>query len=64
LLKDRIAALKTQPELRDEFMKEMRRFLPAATVRDTIEKKPYWDYLTQVVDDLARKAMSVLKKGK
>ena len=36
LLKDRIAALKTQPELRDEFMKEMRRFLPAATVRDPI----------------------------
>jgi hypothetical protein len=64
LLKDRIAALKTQPELRDEFMKEMRRFLPAATVRDTIEKEMYWAYLTQVVDDLARKAMSVLKKGK
>jgi predicted nucleotidyltransferase component of viral defense system len=64
LLKDRIAALKTQPELRDEFMKEMRRFLPAATVRDTIEKELYWAYLTQVVDDLARKAMSVLKKGK
>lgn len=64
LLKDRIAALKTQPELRDEFMKEMRRFLQAATVRDTIEKELYWAYLTQVVDDLARKAMSVLKKGK
>ncbi|MFY8268843.1 MAG: nucleotidyl transferase AbiEii/AbiGii toxin family protein [Terrimicrobiaceae bacterium] len=64
LLKDRIAALRTQPELRDEFMKEMRRFLPAATVRDTIEKELYWAYLTQVVDDLARKAMSVLKKGK
>ena len=64
LLKDRIATLKTQPELRDEFMKEMRRFLPAATVRDTIEKELYWAYLTQVVDDLAWKAMSVLKKGK
>jgi predicted nucleotidyltransferase component of viral defense system len=64
LLKDRIAALKTQLELRDEFMKEMRRFLPASTVRDTIEKEAYWAYLTQVVDDLARKAMLVLKKGK
>jgi hypothetical protein len=63
LLKNRIAALKTQPELRDEFIKEMRRFLPAATVRDTIDKELYWAYLTQFVDDLARKAMSVLKKA-
>ena len=30
----------------------------------TIEKEAFWAYLTQVVDDLARKAMSVLKKGK
>jgi len=63
LLKDRIAALKTQPELRDEFIKEMRRFLPGATVRDTIEKQPYWSYLTQVVEDFGREAMSSLKNG-
>lgn len=61
LLKDRIAALKTQPERRDEFMKEMRRFLPAATVRDTIAKRPYWSYLTQVVEDFGREAMSSLQ---
>jgi hypothetical protein len=64
LLGERIAALKTQAQVREDFMKEMRRFLPAATVRDTIETKPYWTYLTQVVEDLGRKAVSVLKKGK
>jgi predicted nucleotidyltransferase component of viral defense system len=64
LLQERIDAIKTRPDMREDFMKEMRRFLPAATVRDTIEKELYWAYLTQVVDDLARKAMSVLKKGK
>jgi predicted nucleotidyltransferase component of viral defense system len=64
LLGERIAALKTQAQVREDFMKEMRRFLPAATVRDTIETKPYWTYLTQVVEDLSRKAVSVLKKGK
>jgi predicted nucleotidyltransferase component of viral defense system len=64
LLEERIAALKTQPGMRDDFMKEMRRFLPATTVRDTIEKEPYWTYLTQVVEDLGRKVMSVLKKVK
>jgi len=64
LLQERIDAVKNRPDMRKDFMKEMRRFLPAATVRDTIEKELYWAYLTQVVDDLARKAMSVLKKGK
>ena len=63
-LKERLDAMKSRPEMREDFMKEMRRFLPAATVRETIEAEPYWAYLTQVVDDLARKAMSVLKKGK
>jgi hypothetical protein len=48
--------------MRDDFVKEMRRFLPAVTVRDTIEKELYWAYLTQVVDDLGRKALGVLKK--
>ena len=64
LLQERTDAIKTRPDMREDFMKEMRRFLPAATVRDTIEKELYWAYLTQVVDDLAQKAMSVLKKGK
>jgi predicted nucleotidyltransferase component of viral defense system len=64
LLQERIDAVKNRPDMREDFMKEMRRFLPAATVRETIEKELYWAYLTQVVDDLARKAMSVLKKGK
>ena len=60
-LQERIAALKAQPEMRRNFMEEMRRFLPAAMVRDTIEKEPYWSYLTQAVDELGRKAISALK---
>lgn len=61
LLKERIASLKTQPEMRKEFLKEMRRFLPSATVRDTIEKEAFWIYLTQRVEDFGREAMSALK---
>jgi predicted nucleotidyltransferase component of viral defense system len=64
LLQERIDAVKKRPDMREDFMKEMRRFLPAATVRETIEKELYWACLTQVVGDLALKAMSVLKKGK
>ena len=61
LLKERIASLKTQPEMRKEFLKEMRRFLPSTTVRDTIEKEAFWIYLTQRVEDFGRDAMSALK---
>jgi predicted nucleotidyltransferase component of viral defense system len=51
LLTERTAALRTQPMMREDFMKEMRRFLPAATFRDTIEKEAYWSYLTDLLDD-------------
>ena len=63
-LKERLDAMKSRPEIREDFMKEMRRFLPAATVRETIEAEPYWAYLIQVVEDLVRKSSSVLKKGR
>ena len=61
LLKERIASIKTQPEMRKEFLNEMRRFLPSTTVRDTIEKEAFWIYLTQRVQDFGREALSALK---
>jgi predicted nucleotidyltransferase component of viral defense system len=60
-LEARLTALRRQPDMRASFMTEMRRFLPAATVRDTIEKETYWTYLTQVVTDLGHKAVAALK---
>jgi hypothetical protein len=42
-------------------MKELRRLLPAATVRDTVEQEPYWTFLIEVVQDMARKALTSLK---
>ncbi|MFA7345675.1 MAG: hypothetical protein WC003_15355 [Terrimicrobiaceae bacterium] len=33
------------------FMKEMRRFLPATMVRETLEKASYWQYLTQLLEE-------------
>jgi hypothetical protein len=56
----RLAALRTQPAIREDFMKEMRRFLPAAAIRETIETEPYWSYLTQVVTELGRMAVAAL----
>lgn len=60
-LEARLAGLREQPDMRADFMKEMQRFLPAAAVRDTIEKEPYWSYLTQVVTELGQKAVMALK---
>ena len=62
LLQARLGALKSEPEMRESFIKEMRRFLPAATVRGTIETLQFWSYLTQLVEDLARKAIASLRK--
>ena len=50
--------LKTRPDMRRDFMHEMQRFLPAATVRETIATKPYWDYLVGVVENVGRQALS------
>ena len=61
LLTERTASLRTQPVMREDFIKEVRRFLPTATVRDTIEKEAYWSYLADLVDDLGKKAMEALK---
>ena len=39
---------------RTDFLKEMRRFLPSATVGETLQKKDYWQWLRGVVFDLSR----------
>jgi hypothetical protein len=62
LLEERLTALGTQPEIRAEFMKEMRRFLPASLVRDTLERDSYWAYLTRVVTESGRKAVALCKR--
>jgi predicted nucleotidyltransferase component of viral defense system len=61
LLRDRMSALKTEPAMRTDFIKEMRRFLPVAAIRETIEKPAYWEYLIQVVDDQVKRALAALK---
>ena len=47
----RLSSLQSDPRMRADFMEEMRRFLPASTVRSTLENAAYWDYLTQTVHD-------------
>ncbi len=58
LIERRLSDLKGLSAMRTEFVKEMRRFLPAAMVRDTIEKEAYWEYLIQIVGEQATKAIA------
>jgi len=37
------------PETKKEFLGEMRRFLPATTVKTVLEKKDFWNYLTDLL---------------
>ena len=59
-LRQRIGSLKATDTTRDDFLTEMRRFLPAATVRDTLAQPVWWNYLTSVIDEQARLSLSVL----
>jgi pheromone shutdown protein TraB len=61
LLEKRMSDLKTLPELRADFVKEMQRFLPAATVRDIIEKDAYWAYLLLIVSEQSTKAIASIR---
>ncbi len=60
-MQTRLRDLANRPEMRQEFVKEMTRFLPANTVRDTVGKEAWWAYLMQVLDEQSRRAITALK---
>lgn len=60
LLQERTAKLKTDPATRDNFLNEMRRFLPSTTMRETVSQPAWWIYLTSVIDDQVRLALEVV----
>ena len=60
MLQSRSGALNADPRVREDFLKEMRRFLPAATVRETLENPAWWTYLTQVIEEQVRLALARL----
>lgn len=60
LLTTRAASLATDPEVRTAFLHEMRRFLPAATVRDTLESPAWWTYLTHTITEQTKLALDAI----
>ena len=57
LLSERLDTLKSARGGREDFLKEMRRFLPADTVRNTLENPDWWNYLMQLLAEHARVAL-------
>jgi hypothetical protein len=49
LLGDRREMLKADAGLRIAFEQEMKRFLPSNIVMETVENKPFWVFLTNLV---------------
>ncbi len=49
LLGERVDRLSSIPALREDFMAEMRRFLPPRLVTQTVNQPDFWSYLTELV---------------
>ena len=52
LFDERRLSLQADPEVAAGFRMEMRRFLPAALVTQTVDQAAFWTYLTGLIDDL------------
>jgi hypothetical protein len=58
LLRERVGQVAEQPALREDFLKEMRRFLPASAVGGTLENPAWWSYLCSVLQEQGKRAMA------
>jgi predicted nucleotidyltransferase component of viral defense system len=61
LLQERCQMLITHPELAIDFRQEMRRFLPAQIVQQTADKPEFWQFLTQLMQDLCIQTLRALE---
>lgn len=60
---ERYASLKKDPEIAKAFRKEMARFLPNETVKETVNSEKFWHYLAHLMEDyLAQITQTMLKQ--
>lgn len=62
LLAERQEALLGEPKLRAEFQQEMRRFLPAQLVAETVDSADFWSYLTTLVASECQRTVAFLQR--
>lgn len=60
---ERYASLNKDPEIARAFRKEMARFLPNETVKETVNSEKFWHYLAHLMEDyLAQITQTMLKQ--
>jgi predicted nucleotidyltransferase component of viral defense system len=65
-----IEAIKTRQEslrhqhVRDEFIREMQRFLPPKIVTETVENRDFWNYLVRVIEEESLPAIRAVEMRK
>jgi predicted nucleotidyltransferase component of viral defense system len=57
---ERTAALNKNPGIAKEFRKEMARFLPNETVRETVDSEKFWEYLSNLLEDYYKQIVQTL----
>jgi hypothetical protein len=51
LLNRRKRQLREEEDIRNDFVREMTRFLPPQVVTDTVEQEPFWAWLIDIIDE-------------
>jgi len=59
---ERYASLNKDPEIAKAFRKEMARFLPNETVKETVNSEKFWHYLTHLMEDYLAQIMQTILK--
>jgi len=60
MMANRRQLLVSDPVLHDDFLREMRRFLPVGLVADTVEQQDFWEYLVATIGDECRQITDFL----
>ena len=58
---ERATSLKNDPEIAKEFRKEMARFLPNETVKETVNSEKFWEYLSNLMENYYQQVIQVLE---
>ena len=58
---ERALSLKNDPKIAKEFRKEMARFLPNETVKETVSSDKFWEYLSNLMESYYQQVIQVLE---
>ena len=58
---ERSASLNKDPEIAKEFRKEMARFLPNETVKETVNSEKFWEYLSNLLESYHQQLIKTLE---